>query len=53
MAQLGEGQRMLRGDLVTQYMMLEPAHVSPAVASALAEAFRAADADGFGDYGPE
>lgn len=53
LAQLGEGRRMLRGDLVTQYMTLDPAHVPPAVASALADVFRAAGADGFGDYGPE
>lgn len=53
LAQLAEGRRLLRGDLVTQYVTLEPAHVSPAVASALAEALQVADTDGFGDYGPE
>jgi hypothetical protein len=53
LAQLGEGRRMLRGDLVTQYMTLDPAHVPPAVASALADVFRAAGADGFGGYAPE
>jgi hypothetical protein len=53
LAQLAEGRRLMRGDLVTQYMTLEPMHVSPAVASALADALRAADADGLGDFGQE